>query len=95
VTKQDVIFAAADFTCDQVNHDNFTKLAASSIKVCISEMLPFVETSDQPGLFSPLEVHVDGAWEQGCILSVRDRAVVAWFKGTLRRADLCSQRGPR
>jgi hypothetical protein len=81
--REDVLLEAANRTISNIDHDGFAKLIRSGIEMCGKQLLSHIEDTDQGGLFTPVEVLVDRKWEQGCLLTLQDRAVIAWFKGRL------------
>lgn len=60
------------------------KLTESVLKLCGPGMLAHLSSEDQAGLFMPVDIRVGGKWESGCVLTLQDRAVLAWFTGTLK-----------
>lgn len=60
------------------------KLTESVLKLCGPGILAHLSSEDQAGLFMPVDIRVGGKWESGCVLTLQDRAVLAWFTGTLK-----------
>lgn len=81
-----IVLEAANLVLSRVDHEGtaFPDLTQAAIKLCGKKILAHIESSDKPGLFVPIDVEANGKWELGCILTLQDRAVIAWFIGTLR-----------
>ena len=87
MNPKDLLIAAGDFTIGllpETRQEFFTKFAAATIQTCGSEIVGQLQASDRPGVFAPVDVLVNGKWEQGGVLTLTDRAIIAWFTGTFR-----------
>lgn len=60
------------------------KLTENVLKLCGPGIIGHLGSEDLGGLFLPVDVRAGDRWEIGCVLTLQDRAVVAWFTGTVR-----------
>lgn len=81
---RDLLLTAANSTCGLARQDRFTKLVEYGLQMTGGTMRENVQDGDEPGIFVPLELHSANQWEQATFLSLQDRAVIAWWTGTVQ-----------
>ena len=84
MSGEDILLSSADASLSMVRTELFAKLTSKALQFIGSEFLPLLEAQDKPGLFSPVDIEVEGKERQGAILVLEDRAILAWIVGTLR-----------
>lgn len=60
------------------------KLLENTVKMHADDLLPLLDTDDEPRLLLSVDFEVDGKWRDGCILTLQDRAIIGWYTGGLR-----------
>lgn len=83
-TPEEILLSAANFTSNLGQHETFAKLITLALKMCGLSLVTYIDEEDNSGLFIPVGVFVHGKWEHGCILTLQDRAVIAWWTGVFR-----------
>jgi hypothetical protein len=81
---EDILKEAAIVTAAKAGTDRCVKMVENSLKLCGKAILPYIHRGDESGLFVPLLVKHQGKEQPGCILTLSDRAVLAWITGTFR-----------
>jgi hypothetical protein len=61
------------------------RLLSFGMKVFWSSVLEQIDESDEPRLFVSLDVVINGKEHSGCILTLDDRAVIAWIVGMVQQ----------
>lgn len=84
MTYEDVILGAAQNTCDIIGTVQCHTQVVNSLGVNGTDILKHLRSDDRGGLFAPVSVLVDAKPLSGCVLTVEDRAILAWFTGVLR-----------
>lgn len=62
----------------------FFALVEAGLQLLSDELTASVGSNDESGLLLPVDYYIDDRWESGLILTLQDRAVVAWMTGRLR-----------
>jgi hypothetical protein len=81
---QDVLFGAAQFTADAVGEERLVRTIENNLKLSGQEILRHVRPNDRGGIFTPALFQMDGKEPHGCVLTLQDRAILAWTTGTFR-----------
>lgn len=84
MSAEDIVIDSANAAANTVGTDEFVKLTKYALNMTGSEIGRHVNSTDGPGLFSPLSVVKDGKDRLGAILALEDRAILAWTVGTFR-----------
>lgn len=84
LSAQDIVIESANAAITTVGTDDFAKLTKHALNLTGSEVAQHVNADDVPGLFSPVDVEMDGKDRLGAILTLEDRAIIAWTVGTFR-----------
>ncbi len=85
MTTEQMLLAAAEFTCQLVGSNRCRKLTSNSLGLCGQELLAWFDETDQLDLFLPVELSRGGGKASvGCVLTLQDRAVFAWLEGSFK-----------
>jgi hypothetical protein len=84
---QQVIFGAAEFTAGTAADERFVRAVENNLKLSGREILKHVRSSDRGGIFTPAHFMIDGKELRGCVLTLQDRAILAWRSGSFRIRD--------
>lgn len=84
---EDIIIAAADFTNSQVGTQLGQQAILDQLTLCREAIAKHLDADDRPGLFAPVMFERGGKELSGCILTLQDRAIFAWFTGVIRRKN--------
>lgn len=80
----EILVTAASLTVAQVDHERFQAYVEAAMQLMGKGIASHLVSSDQPGLYMPLETYQGGKWVGGSILMLQDRAILAWSVGVLR-----------
>jgi hypothetical protein len=84
VRPEEIVVASAEAAADTVGTAEFAKLTRYALNLMGAEMARHVNTTDHPGVLSPVDVVQDGRDRTGAILVLADRAIIAWTVGMVR-----------
>ena len=80
----ETVLASAEAAVNTVGTDRFLKLSTYAVRLTGTEISRRIEDGEDPGLFAPADIVIDGKDRVGAILTLADRLIVAWTVGTLR-----------
>lgn len=83
-----ILLDSANAAASIVATGEFAKLTKLALSLTGAEIGRHIQATDEPGLFSPLEVVRDGRDRLGAILALGDRAVLAWTIGSVRMTNV-------
>lgn len=81
---EEVLLESANAAANTVATELFVRLTKNALQLTGDSIGQHVQSTDGPGLFSPLDVVRDGKDRLGAILALGDRAIIAWTVGGLR-----------
>lgn len=84
MSAEDVVIASAEAAASLVGTDRFLKMTTYALRLHGKEICGCLRGDEGPGLLAPADVVIDGKDRSGAILTLEDRAVIAWTVGTLR-----------
>lgn len=73
---REIVFASAEAGTDTVGTDMFIKMTQNALNMVATEVSAHVRDGENPGVFFPVEVSVDGKDRLGAILVLEDRAIM-------------------
>jgi hypothetical protein len=83
-SAEQVLIDSANAAIGTVETDDFAKLTKYARGLTGAEVSRHIQPTDEPGLFSPVDVEKDGKDRAGSILALSERAIIAWTVGTFR-----------
>jgi hypothetical protein len=78
------LLPALEVTYSFARDDRYLKMVRANLGVCGNELLSHINDEDRVGFLAPVSFHENGKDLDGCILTLDDRAVFAWWTGLLR-----------
>jgi hypothetical protein len=84
MNAEDLLLLSAEAATNTVDTDRFVKLSVYALRLTGAEIGRHLQEEDDPGLFVPVDVVIDGKDCTGAILALGDRLIVSWVTGTLR-----------
>lgn len=82
--RQEILLASATASAHLVGTDEFAQLTKATLAFTTEELVKHLDERDQPGLFAPMELAVDGKERQGALLALNGRAIIVWVVGVFR-----------
>lgn len=79
------IINAAEWTAQWIGTKRFVQVVEPALRIVAADMSERMTDDDRPGLFVPANISQDGAKPlTGAVLTLEDRAILAWITGTFR-----------
>lgn len=82
--RTEIIGDAAATTLELIDTDQCQKQLEHAIKLMGQELIDHIQHDDLAGIIAPVSIEVEGKDVLGCVMTLQDRAILAWSIGVLR-----------
>lgn len=84
IVKSAALNAAVSYPESDGSQATWVEMIRTSVDLYGTQLVNHVDRTDVPGILLPVDVFTEGKWRTGALLTLQDRAIVAWAIGTVR-----------